>query len=409
MADLAGIKSRFTALAAVLDERSRRLMVAAESAAIGRGGISAVSRATGVSRPVIRKGIAELKQAVSPPPVGRVRRTGGGRKRAIERDPKLQQELERLLDPVTRGDPQSPLRWTCKSVRKLAEELNRGGRQTNRQTVAELLRAMGYRLQENRKTLEGKQHPDRNAQFEYINERVQQQLLQSQPVISVDTKKKERVGEFKNGGREWRPQGEPERVGVHDFPSKEWGKVAPYGVYDLGRNSGWVSVGVDHDTSAFAVESIRRWWYSMGRRCYPRARKLLITADAGGSNGARVRLWKWELQKLADETELRIAVCHFPPGTSKWNKIEHRLFSAISQNWRGKPLVNHEVIINLIAATTTKNGLRVESQLDTNLYPKGIKISDKQMAELQLRREEFHGDWNYGLLPRGPQYGNVIP
>ena len=409
MADLAGIKSRFTALAAVLDERSRRLMVAAESAAIGRGGISAVSRATGVSRPVIRKGIAELKQAVSPPPVGRVRRTGGGRKRAIERDPKLQQELERLLDPVTRGDPQSPLRWTCKSVRKLAEELNRGGRQTNRQTVAELLRAMGYRLQENRKTLEGKQHPDRNAQFEYINERVQQQLLQSQPVISVDTKKKERVGEFKNGGREWRPQGEPERVGVHDFPSKEWGKVAPYGVYDLGRNSGWVSVGVDHDTSAFAVESIRRWWYSMGRRCYPRARKLLITADAGGSNGARVRLWKWELQKLADETELRIAVCHFPPGTSKWNKIEHRLFSAISQNWRGKPLVNHEVIINLIAAPTTKNGLRVESQLDTNLYPKGIKISDKQMAELQLRREEFHGDWNYGLLPRGPQYGNVIP
>ena len=409
MADLAGIKSRFTALAAVLDERSRRLMVAAESAAIGRGGISAVSRATGVSRPVIRKGIAELKQAVSPPPVGRVRRTGGGRKRAIERDPKLQQELERLLDPVTRGDPQSPLRWTCKSVRKLAEELNRGGRQTNRQTVAELLRAMGYSLQANRKTLEGKQHPDRNAQFEYINERVQQQLLQSQPVISVDTKKKELVGEFKNGGREWRPQGEPERVGVHDFPSKELGKVAPYGVYDLGRNSGWVSVGVDHDTSAFAVESIRRWWYSMGRRCYPRARKLLITADAGGSNGARVRLWKWELQKLADETELRIAVCHFPPGTSKWNKIEHRLFSAISQNWRGKPLVNHEVIINLIAATTTKNGLRVESQLDTNLYPKGIKISDKQMAELQLRREEFHGDWNYGLLPRGPQYGNVIP
>ena len=409
MADLAGIKSRFTALAAVLDERSRRLMVAAESAAIGRGGISAVSRATGVSRPVIRKGIAELKQAVSPPPVGRVRRTGGGRKRAIERDPKLQQELERLLDPVTRGDPQSPLRWTCKSVRKLAEELNRGGRQTNRQTVAELLRAMGYSLQANRKTLEGKQHPDRNAQFEYINERVQQQLLQSQPVISVDTKKKELVGEFKNGGREWRPQGEPERVGVHDFPSKELGKVAPYGVYDLGRNSGWVSVGVDHDPSAFAVESIRRWWYSMGRRCYPRARKLLITADAGGSNGARVRLWKWELQKLADETELRIAVCHFPLGTSKWNKIEHRLFSAISQNWRGKPLVNHEVIINLIAATTTKNGLRVESQLDTNLYPKGIKISDKQMAELQLRREEFHGDWNYGLLPRGPQYGNVIP
>ncbi len=409
MADLAGIRFRFTALAAILDERSRRLLVAAESAAIGRGGISAVSTATGVSRPVIRKGMAELKQAVSAPPVGRVRRPGGGRKKAIERDPKLQQDLERLVEPVTRGDPQSPLRWTCKSVRKLAAELNRAGHQTNRQTVAELLRAIGYSLQANRKTLEGRQHPDRNAQFEHINERVREHLLQGQPVISVDTKKKELVGEFKNNGQEWRPKGNPEKVGVHDFPSKELGKVAPYGIYDLGRNTGWVSVGVDHDTSAFAVESIRRWWYSMGRRCYPRGRQLLITADAGGSNGARVRLWKWELQKLADETELHIAVCHFPPGSSKWNKIEHRLFSAISQNWRGKPLVNHEVIINLISATTTKNGLRVESQLDRNLYPKGIKISDKQMAEVQLRREEFHGDWNYSILPRSPQAGNVIP
>ncbi len=408
MADLAGIRFRFRALAAILDERSRRLLVAAESAAIGRGGISAVSTATGVSRPVIRKGMAELKQAVSAPPVGRVRRPGGGRKRATERDPKLQQDLERLVEPVTRGDPQSPLRWTCKSVRNLAAELNRGGHQTNRQTVAELLRAMDYSLQANRKTLAGRQHPDRNAQFEHINERVRQHLLQGQPVISVDTKKKELVGEFKNKGREWRPQGEPEKVGVHDFPGKELGKVAPYGSYDLGRNSGWVSVGVDHDTSAFAVESIRRWWYSMGRRCYPRGRQLLITAAAGGSNGARVRLWKWELQKLADETELHIAVCHFPPGSSKWNKIEHRLFSAISQNWRGKPLVNHEVIINLISATATNNGLRVESQLDRNLYPKGIKISDKQMAEVQLRREEFHGDWNYSILPRNPQDGKVI-
>ncbi len=333
---------------------------------------------------------------------------GGGRKRAIERDPKLQQDLERLVEPVTRGDPESPLRWTCKSVRKLAQELNRAGHQTNRQTVAELLRAMDYSLQANRKTLEGRQHPDRNAQFEHINERVRQHLSRGQPVISVDTKKKELVGEFKNKGREWRPQGEPEKVGVHDFPSKQLGKVAPYGIYDLGRNTGWVSVGVDHDTSAFAVESIRRWWYSMGRPCYPRGRQLLITADAGGSNGARVRLWKWELQKLADETELHIAVCHFPPGTSKWNKIEHRLFSAISQNWRGKPLVNHEVIINLISATTTKNGLRVESQLDRNLYPKGIKISDTQMAEVQLRREEFHGDWNYSILPRSPKDGKVI-
>ena len=409
MTDLAGIRFRFTALAAILDERSRRLLVAAESAAIGRGGISAVATATGVSRPVIRKGMAELKQAVSAPPLGRVRRRGGGRKRAIERDPKLQQDWEKLVQPVPRGDPESPLRWTCKSVRKLAEEWNRAGHQTNRQTVAELLRAMDYSLQANRKTLEGRQHPDRNAQFEHINERVRRHLLQGQPVIAVDTKKKELVGEFKNDGREWRPKGNLEKVGVHDFPSKELGKVAPCGIYDLGRNTGWVSVGVDHDTSAFAVESIRRCWYSMGRPCYPRGRQLLITADAGGSNGARLRLWKWELQKLADETELHIAVCHFPPGTSKWNKIEHRLFSAISQNWRGKPLVNHEVIINLISATTTKNGLRVESQLDTNLYPKGIKISDKQMTEVQLRREEFHGDWNYSILPRSLQAGNVIP
>ena len=408
MADLAGIRFRFTALAAILDERSRRLLVAAESAAIGRGGISAVAAATGVSRPVIRKGMAELKQAVPSPPLGRVRRPGGGRKRATERDPQLQQDLETLVEPVTRGDPESPLRWTCKSVRKLAEELNRGGHQTNRQTVAELLRAMGYSLQANRKTLEGRQHPDRNAQFEHINERVRQHLLQGQPVISVDTKKKELVGEFKNNGREWRPKGEPEKVGVHDFPSQGLGKVAPYGIYDLGRNTGWVSVGVDHDTSAFALESMRRWWYLMGRPSYPRGRQLLITAAAGGSHGARGRLWKWELQKLADETELHIAVCHFPPGTSKWNKIEHRLFSAISQNWRGKPLVNHEVIINLISATTTKNGLRVESRLDTNLYPKGIKISDQQMADVHLRREDFHGDWNYSILPRNSQRGNVI-
>ena len=408
MADLAGIRFRFTALAPILDERSRRLLVAAESAAIGRGGISAVSTATGVSRPVIRKGMAELKQAVPSPPVGRVRRAGGGRKRAIERDPKLPQDLERLVEPVTPGDPESPLRWTCKSVRKLAEELNRGGHQTNRQTVAELLRAMDYSLQANRKTLEGRQHPDRNAQFEYINKRVRQHLSQGEPVISVDTKKKESVGEFKNGGREWRPKGKPEEVGVHDFPRQGLGKTAPYGIHDLGRNTGWVSVGVDHDTSAFVVESIRRWWYSMGRRCYPRGRRLLITADASGSNGARVRLWKWELQKLANETELHIGVCHFPPGTNKWNKIEHRLFSAMSQNWRGKPLVNHEVIISLISATTTNNGLQVESQLDRNLYPKEIKISDKQMTQVRLRREEFHGDWNYSILPRSSQNGNII-
>ena len=402
MRNLVDIKSRFTALRKVLDERSRRMLVAAESAAIGRGGISAVSRATGVSRQVIRKGMVELRQAASSRPPGRVRRPGGGRKKAVERDPELKRDLERLVEPVTRGDPESPLRWTSKSVRKLAEELNRAKHETNRQTVAELLHAMDYSLQANRKTLEGTEHPDRNAQFEHINERVQRYLAAGQPVISVDTKKKELVGDFKNGGRELRPKGQPEKVRVHDFPIKELGKVAPYGIYDIARNAGWVNVGVDHDTAAFAVESIRRWWYSMGKPRYRQARQLLITADAGGSNGARVRLWKWELQKLADETGLRIAVCHFPPGTSKWNKIEHRLFSAISQNWRGKPLVSHEVIINLIAATTTKTGLRVKSRLDKRLYPAGVKISDKQMAEVRLQREEFHGDWNYTILPRTP-------
>ena len=400
MIDLAGIRSRFTTLRKVLDERSRRMLVAAESAAIGRGGIAAVARATGVSRPVIRKGISELKQATAPPATGRVRRPGGGRKKATERDPLLKQNLERLVEPTTRGDPESPLRWTCRSVRKLAEELTGQGHPTNRQTVAELLHKMEYSLQANRKTLEGAQHPDRNAQFEHINARVQQYLAEGQPVIAVDTKKKELVGNFKNGGRELRPKGQPEKVRVHDFRDKELGKVAPYGIYDLAQNTGWVNVGVDHDTAAFAVESIRRWWYSMGQPCYPRARQLLITADAGGSNGARVRLWKWELQKLADETGLRIAVCHFPPGTSKWNKIEHRLFSAISQNWRGKPLVSHEVIINLIAGTTTKTGLRVKSRLDSSRYPAGVKISKKQMAEVRLQREEFHGDWNYSILPR---------
>jgi hypothetical protein len=379
------------------------MLAAAESAAIGRGGISAVSRATGVSRQIIRKGMVELKQAASAAPAVRIRRPGGGRKKAVERDPQLPHALEGLVEPTSRGDPESPLRWTCKSVRKLADELTAQGHPTNRQTVSELLRAMDYSLQANRKTLEGTQHPDRNAQFEHINERVQHYLAAGQPVLSVDTKKKELVGNFKNGGRELRPKGQPEKVRVHDFAIKELGKVAPYGIYDLAQNSGWVNVGVDHDTGAFAVESIRRWWYSMGQPSYPKARQLLITADAGGSNGARVRLWKWELQKLADETGLRISVCHFPPGTSKWNKIEHRLFSAISQNWRGKPLVSHEVIINLIAATTTKTGLRVQSRLDPGRYPAGVKISKSQMAELQIEREEFHGEWNYSILSRAPK------
>jgi hypothetical protein len=384
----------------------RRLVAAAESEAIGYGGVSAVARATGVSRRAITEGTKELRQqkesGESLAAQSRIRRKGAGRKRTVDKDPALREDLDRLVGPATRGDPESPLRWTCKSVRKLAEELRREGHTVSYQTVAELLHEMDYSLQANRKTLEGNQHADRNQQFEYINRKARRYLKQGEPVISVDTKKKELVGDFKNPGREWQPQGKPEKVRVHDFEIRqpEKGKVAPYGVYDLGRNAGWVSVGVDHDTAEFAVESIRRWWRWMGRRHYPQAKRLLITADSGGSNGARVRLWKWELQQLADQTGLEISVCHFPPGTSKWNKIEHRLFSFISQNWRGKPLISHQVIIDLIAATTTTTGLTVKSKIDTNIYERGLKVSDKQMDELQLRREKFHGDWNYKLLPR---------
>jgi hypothetical protein len=403
----AEIQHRFRSLSAFLDERMRRLVAAAESQAIGYGGISAVARATGVSRRAITRGIEELSQPerargarVEQP---RIRRAGAGRKRAIDKDQTLLADLDRLVDPVTRGDPESPLRWTCKSVRRLAEELQQEGHAVSYQTVAGLLHALDYSLQANRKTLEGNQPVDRDRQFEYINRKAQRYLKQGQPVISVDTKKKELVGDFKNGGREWEPEGEPQAVRVHDFEIREpgRGKVAPYGVYDVGRNVGWVSVGVDHDTAAFAVESIRRWWRWMGRLSFPGAERLLITAGPGGGNGARVRLWMWELQQLADESGLEISVCHFPPGTSKWNKIEHRLFSFISQNWRGKPLVSHEVIINLIAATTTTTaGLPVKSKPGTNIYPAGIKASDRQMAELQLRRDRFHGGWNYSLLPR---------
>jgi hypothetical protein len=399
---------RFRSLSSFLDERMRRLVAAAESVAIGYGGVSLVARATGVSRRAITEGMKELSQQkvsgvpLPSPSQSRIRRKGAGRKRTVDKDPGLRVDLDRLVDPATRGDPESPLRWTCKSVRMLAGELRREGHAVSHQTVAELLHEMDYSLQANQKKLEGRQHADRNQQFEYINRKAQRYLKQGEPVISVDTKKKELVGDFKNPGREWQPQGQPGQVRVHDFEIRqpENGKVAPYGVYDLGRNAGWVSVGVDHDTAEFAVESIRRWWRWMGRRSYQEAKRLLITADSGGSNGARVRLWKWELQQLADETGLEISVCHFPPGTSKWNKIEHRLFSFISQNWRGKPLISHQVIIDLIAATTTKTGLTVKSKIDTNFYEKGLKVSDQQMAELQLQREKFHGDWNYRLLPR---------
>jgi transposase len=398
------IERRFRSLSRFLDERMRRLVAAAESEAIGYGGVSTVARATGVSRRAITEGMKELKRRKASremrPADTRIRREGAGRKRTIDQDPTLTEDLDRLVDPVTRGDPESPLRWTCKSVRKLAEELRQEGQAVSYQTVSELLHEMDYSLQANQKTLEGGQHADRDKQFAYINRKAQRYLKRGEPVISVDTKKKELVGDFKNAGREWQPKGEPERARVHDFKIPELGKVAPYGVYDLGRNVGWVSVGVDHDTAAFAVETIRRWWRWMGRPSYGKAKRLLITADSGGSNGARVRLWKGELQKLADETGLEVSVCHFPPGTSKWNKIEHRLFSFISQNWRGKPLVSHEVIINLIAATTTKTGLVVKSKLDSNIYPSGVKISDQQMAELRLRRDQFHGDWNYRILPR---------
>jgi transposase len=402
MADLAAVAARFQALSPLVDERVRRLLAAAESQAIGKGGISAVARATGISRPVIRQGIAELKDPSAFPP-GRIRRPGGGRKKAVDKDQSLKADLEALLESTTRGDPEAPLRWTSKSVRQLTVELKRMKHQVSHQVVADLLHALGYSLQANRKTREGANHPDRNAQFEHLNGKVKWALQRRQPVISVDTKKKELVGDYKNNGREWRPQGRPEQVRVHDFVDPEQGRATPYGVYDVGRNTGWVSVGMDHDTAEFAVETIRRWWRSMGQPVYPKAKRLLITADAGGSNGSRLRLWKVELQKLADETGLRIAVCHFPPGTSKWNKIEHRLFSFISQNWRGQPLRSFETIVSLIAATTTSAGLSVHAELDSRTYHAGIKLSDEDMAQVNLLRDKFHGDWNYEIRPRTPQ------
>jgi transposase len=395
----AAIAQRYARLAGTLDERGRRALAAAEALVLGWGGIGIVARATGLSRPTIALGIRELRGEVPPAPPGRIRRPGGGRKSLEEHDPTLRADLERLVEPTTRGDPKVPLRWTCKSVRQLARELQRQGHQVSYQKVAEVLHALGYSLQANRKTREGGDHPDRDAQFAQINATAEAFLAAGDPVISVDTKKKELVGDFKNGGREWRPKGDPEEVRVHDFVVPELGRVSPYGVYDVAANAGWVSVGIDHDTAAFAVATIRRWWERTGRARYPQARRLLLTADGGGSNGSRLRLWKWELQRLADATGVTITVCHFPPGTSKWNKIEHRLFSFISQNWRGKPLVSYAVILSLIAATTTATGLTVESELDPTRYPAGIKVADAQMATIQLERAAFHGDWNYTIRP----------
>lgn len=396
--ETSSIRQRFTTLSPFLNEHLRRIFVATEAMAIGYGGIAIVCRETGVNRHTIAAGYKELQH---PEEIEerRVRKKGGGRKRAVDKDCTLKRDLENLVEPVTRGDPESPLRWSCKSVRRLSDELNQKGHQVSRELVAELLHGLGYSLQANKKTIEGASDPDRNAQFEHINNKVKEYQANGQPVISVDTKKKELVGNFKNGGRELSPKGHPQKVRVYDFIIPGLGKDTPYGVYDETYNVGWVNVGTDHDTAAFAVESIRQWWYSMGNQMYPKAKQLLITADSGGSNGYRVRLWKLEIQKLANETGLSITVCHFPPGTSKWNKIEHRLFSFISQNWRGKPLVSHEVIVNLIAATTTKEGLHVKSRLDTNSYPTKIKVSDKEMANINIQKDSFRGEWNYTISP----------
>jgi hypothetical protein len=399
--DIEKIKKKFEALCPHLNEQTRRLVAASETIGEEYGIISAVSRSTGVSRRAISKGIKELKTVPQEKLKNktRIRMEGGGRKSVIENDPTLKIDLESLLEPATRGDPESPLIWTCKSLRMLVGELAKMNHIINHQTLANLLRDMGYSLQANKKTVEGNQSPDRNEQFKYINEKVKSFQADVQPVISVDTKKKEIVGNFKNKGQTWRPKGSPEKVNVHDFEDKELGKVIPFGIYDLIENTGWVNVGLDHDTSAFAVASIRGWWENMGKEVYPSADKLMITADGGGSNGYRRRLWKTELQSFANETKLSIYVTHFPPGTSKWNKIEHRLFSFISQNWRGKPLISYEVIVNLIGSTKTKKGLKVQCRLDENKYQKGIKVTDEEMDALNIERADFHGEWNYIIHP----------
>jgi Rhodopirellula transposase DDE domain len=398
MIDVGVIRKKFLSLKAALDERARRLWAATEARSLGRGGVAAVLQATGLSPTTLNHGLREVESGLMP--MDRIRRPGGGRKSAQTLDPGLQGALEKLVEPVTRGDPISSLRWTCKSTRNLAGELGRQGYRASHTLVAQLLRDMGYSLQANRKNREGATHPDRNAQFEHINRVVWRQIKRRQPAISVDAKKKELVGDFKNSGRNWRPKGRPEEVRVHDFIDKKLGKAIPYGVYDLARNAGWVSVGITHDTACFAAATIGRWWRRMGRRLYPHARSLLITADSGGSNGNRLRLWKWELQKLADDTGLTIRVCHLPPGTSKWNKIEHRLFSFISQNWRGVPLLTHATIVNLIGSTRTRSGLKVRCELDKRQYAPKIKVTDQQMESIRLAPDKFHGEWNYAIRPR---------
>jgi hypothetical protein len=391
------LAQKLAAILPHLNERQRRLLLAAEARVLGHGGISRVARASGISRATIQAAMQEGDQPL--PATARVRRVGGGRKRTRDRAPTLVAELEALVSPDTRGDPMSPLRWTCKSTRQLADALKQRGHHVSERIVRELLHAARYSLQANAKTREGSRHPDRDAQFQYLNEQVKTFLEQGRPVVSVDTKKKELVGAFRNGGREWQPRGEPEQVKVHDFPDPAVGKAIPYGIYDVGRNAGWVTVGQDHDTARFAVASLRRWWNVVGMQSYPQAEHLLICADGGGSNGSRVRLWKVELQSFANATGLHVTVGHLPPGTSKWNKIEHRLFAHISMNWRGRPLVSHEVVVELIGATTTREGLQVQAERDTGVYPTKIKVSDEELAAVYLTPHAFHGEWNYTIAP----------
>lgn len=396
------IQRKYKPLRKIMDEKMRRLWAAGEAEAIGWGGVSLVAEATGLSRTTITVAIKELSKLrrERKPQKTRVRHPGSGRKRLTYKDPKVIEDLQKLVEPFTRGDPQSPLRWTCKSTRKLSQELKKKGHNIGWVKVAELLHELNYSLQSNRKANEGSSHPDRNAQFEYINKQTKKFQIKGNPIISVDAKKKERIGDFKNEGKEWRPKGQPEKVRIYDFEDKELGKGLPYGVYDITANKGWVSVGIDHDTAEFAGETIKRWWRKMGLPEYPNANELLIIADGGGSNGSRSRLWKVVLQELANETGLNISICHFPPGTSKWNKIEHRMFSYITQNWRGKPLVSREVLVNLIGNTTTKNGLKIKSQLDKKKYNTGIKISDKELDNLNIEMDSFHGEWNYKIIPK---------
>jgi hypothetical protein len=393
---------RFELLAPCLNERSLRLWAGAEAKALGWGGICAVARSSGLAINTVRRGLAEVTGQVRGLDPARIRQEGGGRKALMRRQPRLLAALEKLVNPTTRGDPMRPLLWTCKSVRQLARELTREGYPIGATKTDELLHELGYSLQSHRKRDEGKSHPDRDAQFDHINQEVVKFQEAGQPVISVDTKKKELVGRYRNAGREWRPQGQPEEVKVYDFVDKNLGRAIPYGVYDLQHNEGWVSVGSDHDTAEFAVETIRRWWRTMGQTQYPQARKLLITADGGGSNSSRCRLWKWCLQQLSNETGLEIEVCHFPPATSKWNKIEHRMFCHITQNWRGKALVSHEVVVELIAATTTQKGLRIKAERDTGHYEKGKIPTDAELESIRLVPDTFHGDWNYSIRPQSP-------